>query len=105
MVIIETSIFTRQIQTLLDDEEYRKLQYSLQIRPDLGSLIPGGAGLRKVRWTIKGRGKRGGVRVIYYWAVKQDQILMLFVFAKSEKGDLTIEQVKFLRKIVEEEYP
>jgi mRNA-degrading endonuclease RelE of RelBE toxin-antitoxin system len=69
MVIIETSIFTRQVQALLDDDEYRRLQTALVIRPDIGDLIPGGGGLRKMRWSAQGRGKRGGVRVIYYWAV------------------------------------
>ena len=66
MVIIETSVFTRQVQALLDDDDYRRLQTVLVLRPDAGVLIPGGGGLRKISWNIKGRGKRGGVRVIYY---------------------------------------
>ena len=79
MVIVETSIFTRQVQALLTDEEYRRLQLSLVARPDLGVVIPSSGGLRKVRWVVQGRGKRGGVRVIYYWAVSQDRILMLLL--------------------------
>ena len=105
MVIIETSIFTRQVQTLLSDEEYRQLQMALVLHPDLGAVIPGSGGLRKVRWSIRGRGKRGGVRAIYYWAVVHDKILMLFIYAKNEQDDLTLEQLKVLRRIVEEEYP
>jgi hypothetical protein len=66
MVIIETSIFTRQVQVLLDDDDYRSLQMTLVLRPEAGGLIPGGGGLRKIRWGAKGRGKRGGVRLIYY---------------------------------------
>jgi mRNA-degrading endonuclease RelE of RelBE toxin-antitoxin system len=66
MEIIETSIFTRQIQVLLSDEEYRQLQLALLPKPDLGAIIPGSGGLRKVRWSGKGHGKQGGVRVIYY---------------------------------------
>ena len=104
MVIIETSIFTRQVQTLLSDEEYRQLQMALVLHPDLGAVIPGSGGLRKVRWSIRGRGKRGGVRAIYYWAVVHDKILMLFIYAKNEQEDLTPEQLKVLKRIVEEEY-
>jgi len=105
MVIVETSIFTRQVQALLTDEEYRRLQLSLVARPDLGAVIPGSGGLRKVRWVVQGRGKRGGVRVIYYWAVSQDRILMLLIYAKNEQDDLTPEQLRVLRRIVREEYP
>ena len=64
MVIIETSVFTRQLPSLLSDEEYRKLQVALANRPNIGDLIKGSGGLRKVRWAIEGSGKRGGVRVI-----------------------------------------
>jgi hypothetical protein len=62
-------------------------------------------GIRKVRWKVQGSGKRGGARVVYYWAVEQDSILMLFIFGKNERSDLTPAQIKVLRQIVEEEYP
>jgi mRNA-degrading endonuclease RelE of RelBE toxin-antitoxin system len=105
MVIVETSVFTRQVQSLLNDEEYRHLQTMLVLRPDAGRLIPGGGGLRKIRWGTYDRGKRGGVRVIYFWAVQQDQIVMLLIYAKSEQDDLNATQLKVLRRIIEEEYP
>jgi mRNA-degrading endonuclease RelE of RelBE toxin-antitoxin system len=105
MEIIETSIFTRQIQALLSDEEYRQLQSALLSRPDLGSIIPRSGGLRKVRWSGKGHGKRGGVRVIYYWVKNQERILMLLIYAKTEQDDLTPDQLKVVRRIIEEEYP
>jgi mRNA-degrading endonuclease RelE of RelBE toxin-antitoxin system len=105
VVIIETSIFTRQVQALLTDEEYRHLQRALVLHPNMGRVIRGSGGLRKARWSIAGRGKRGGLRVIYYWPVAQDKILMLFIYPKSERDDLTPEQLKVLRSIVEEEYP
>jgi mRNA-degrading endonuclease RelE of RelBE toxin-antitoxin system len=66
MVIIETSIFTKQVQKLLSDDDYRELQYALVQRPDMGQIIVGSGGLRKIRWRTHGRGKRGGVRIIYY---------------------------------------
>ena len=96
MVIVETSIFTRQVLTLLSDEAYRRLQMALVLHPDLGAVIPGSGGLRKVRWVMEGRGKRGGVRVIYYWAIIHDKILMLYTYAKNEQDDLTSEQLMVL---------
>lgn len=105
MLIIETTIFTRQVQALLSDDDYRRLQTILVIRPDAGDLIPGSGGLRKIRWSAQGRGKRGGLRVIYYWAVQQDRIMMLLIYAKNERDDLTAEQINLLRRIIEEEYP
>jgi hypothetical protein len=105
MVIVETAVFTRRVQALLTDEEYRKLQTALINRPNAGTIIQSSGGLRKVRWGLSGRGKSGGIRVIYYWAVKQGQLLMLFMFAKNERDDLSPAQLKILRQIVEDEYP
>lgn len=104
MIIIETSIFSRQVQALLSDEEYRQLQLALILQPDMGAVIPGSGGLRKARWSLAGRGKRSGVRTIYYWAVLDNQILMLLMYAKNEQDNLTREQLKVLRRIIEEEY-
>jgi hypothetical protein len=104
MVIIETSIFTRQVDELLGEEEYRSLQTELVNRPDAGPVIQGSGGLRKVRWAIKGHGKSGGVRVIYYWAVSPEQLLMLYIYSKVERADLTRGQLAILRKVVEEKY-
>ncbi|HNE06218.1 MAG TPA: type II toxin-antitoxin system RelE/ParE family toxin [Anaerolineales bacterium] len=104
MIIVETQIFTRQVLLLLSDEEYRLLQSVLANRPDAGVVIPSSGGLRKMRWGMTGRGKRGGVRVIYYWAVKQERILMLLIYPKNVKDDMTQEQLKILRKIVKEEF-
>ena len=105
MVIIETPVFTRQVQDLLEDDDYRLLQVALINRPDLGAVIRGSGGLRKVRWNLPGKGKRGGVRIIYYWAVSQDQLLMLFMYPKNVRDDLTPAQVKILKQIVEKDYP
>ena len=105
MVIVETSVFTRQVQKLLSDDEYRQLQIELICRPEMGAIIPGSGGLRKVRWSMPGRGKRSGARVIYYWAVTQDRLLMLLMYPKNEQEDMTQAQIKTLRVIVQSEYP
>ena len=104
MVIIETSVFTRQVRDLLPDEDYRKLQAALVGNPALGPVIRGTGGLRKVRWAMPGRGKRGGVRVIYHWASEAEQLLMLLVYPKSERDDLSASQLRLLRRLVEEDY-
>jgi hypothetical protein len=62
-------------------------------------------GLRKARWAAREQGKRGGVRIIYYWSVAQDRLLMLLIYSKSEQDDPTPDQLKTLRKMVEQEYP
>lgn len=104
MVIIETTVFTRQVVELLPDDDYKKLQFHLVEHPEAGSLIRGSGGLRKIRWSIEGRGKRGGIRVIYYWAVKDEIILLLLLYPKSTQDDLSPEQTKILRKVVEDEF-
>jgi hypothetical protein len=104
MEIIETSVFTRQIRDLIEDDDYAELQLALVGRPDLGDLIPRSGGLRKVRWGQAKRGKRGGIRVIYYWHGPDDVIYMLLAYAKSSQENLTPEQLKLLRRLVREEF-
>jgi mRNA-degrading endonuclease RelE of RelBE toxin-antitoxin system len=102
MVFIETPIFTKLVKELLSDEEYRSLQEALLLRPEAGDVIPGGGGLRKIRWRMSGKGKRGGVRVIYYWDTPDDIIYMLTVYKKNAQENLTANQLKVLRQLVEE---
>lgn len=104
MVIIETQVFTRQISAMLSDDEYRQLQNELTVRPDAGVVIPGSGGLRKLRWAYSGRGKSGGARVIYYWAVSQEHLLMLLIYRKNVQDTLSPDQLKVLRQVVEREY-
>ena len=104
MELIETSAFTRQITALLNDEEYGRFQLRIAANPALGALIRGGGGLRKVRVAVGSRGRSGGARVIYYWAVRKDMILLLFAYRKSEAADLTPKQVSQLAKVVREEF-
>ncbi len=103
MKIVETTIFTKKISSLLTEEEYRNLQNELILNPEKGKLIQGSGGLRKIRWGISGRGKSGGVRIIYYLALKKEIILMLLIYPKNEQDNLTSTQLKILKSIVEEE--
>lgn len=104
MRIIETPAFTKRVQGILSEEEYRLFQIKLISDPDAGNIIQGSGGIRKIRWSGSGRGKRGGSRILYYWYNKQGLLLMLFIFEKNEKDDLTKTQLKILKTIVESEY-
>jgi mRNA-degrading endonuclease RelE of RelBE toxin-antitoxin system len=103
MKIIETPIFTKKITSLITDDEYRNLQNELILNPEKGNIIRGSGGLRKIRWRISGRGKSGGVRIIYFWIIKKDTILMLLVYPKNEQDNLTPSQLKILKLLVEKE--
>jgi mRNA-degrading endonuclease RelE of RelBE toxin-antitoxin system len=89
MKIIETPIFTKRVKEILSEEEYRLFQIKLIDDPEVGSIIKGSGGIRKIRWSGSGRGKRGGSRILYYWYNTRGLILMLFIFKKNEKDDLT----------------
>jgi mRNA-degrading endonuclease RelE of RelBE toxin-antitoxin system len=104
MRFVETPVFTKAVTSLLDDDRYRSLQFALVLRPEQGNVIRGSGGLRKLRWAIPGRGKRGGARVIYYWDKPSKTVYMLFIYTKQEQGDLTSEQVKILDKLVRKEF-
>lgn len=101
MEFIETSIFTKQVVKLLPDKSYQKLQSILMLNPGAGAIIKGSGGLRKVRWNLPGEGKRGALRVIYYFD-QPETIYMLFIYKKNEQEDLTPEQVKILKKAITE---
>jgi mRNA-degrading endonuclease RelE of RelBE toxin-antitoxin system len=104
MRFIETSVFTRAVVDLFDDEAYRALQLALLLRPELGPAIRNSGGLRKLRWSLKGMGKRGGVRVIYFWDEPSETFYMLYAYSKAEQEDLTAQQLKTLRRLVREEF-
>ncbi len=104
IVFVETAIFTRQVENLLSEEQYRWLQDELRKHPDAGPQIKGSGGLRKLRWRIEGQGKSGGVRVIYYWVVAEDRIFLVYLYRKSKQDDLSPEQLKALKKTVEKEF-
>ncbi len=99
MVFIETPVFTRQVQELLSDEAYARFQWYLALNPRAGEVIQGTGGLRKVRWSVPGAGKRGGVRVIYFHVAAQSQLRLLLIYRKGVKDDLTAAEKKTLRKL------
>ncbi|GAB1615264.1 type II toxin-antitoxin system RelE/ParE family toxin [Pseudomonas sp. NGC7] len=101
MLFTETPLFTKRVKDLLEDDEYRLLQIRLMAQPEAGDLIEGTGGLRKVRIAAKGHGKRGGARVIYYHFISKSHIAMLYIYPKNEQPDLSAEQRKSLKNIIE----
>jgi hypothetical protein len=102
--LIETSTFTKEITALLSDDEYGEFQSRIAANPAAGALIKGGGGVRKIRVAVGSRGKSGGARVIYYWAVRKDLILLLYVYPKNATADLTPRQVSQLARLVKKEF-
>ena len=103
MVFVETSLFSNLIGEYLSDDEYAVLQSELATNPSAGSVIPGSGGLRKIRFRcpVKGKGKRSGVRIIYYWYEEKDRIYLLSIYYKGEMTDLTSREKKTLKQLVE----
>ena len=102
----ETTLFTKQVVEKLSDSEYLELQSALILQPDLGDLMPDSGGLRKLRWveSRRGKGKRGGVRVIYYWYAPQRLIYFLLMYSKGEQDDLSVGEKKALRQLISREF-
>jgi hypothetical protein len=102
MVFVETSLFTKLLPGYLADDEYRLLQIHLIEHPDAGAIIRGSGGVRKVRWRAGGKGKSGGVRIIYYWVTAEQKIFFLTLYGKGEKEDLSAQDLKRVVKLLEE---
>jgi len=98
--LIETSVFTRQVRATYSDDEYRMFQLWLMLQPDVGAVIPGSGGLRKVRWGLDGRGKRGGARVISYSKSASGQLYLLYLYPKNVRSDLSRAELRILRSLV-----
>lgn len=98
MEFIEAPVFTRHIADYLDDNSYRELQARLAENPEAGDVMPGTGGFRKIRWKDprRGKGRRGGLRIIYFYFESQQQIWLMTLYDKSEAADLTAQQKKML---------
>lgn len=101
LIFIETDIFTEDVKALLSDDEYAEFQSYLAENPLMGDVIQQTGGLRKIRWSAKGKGKQGGVRIIYYYVLPDSQIRLLLIYQKGKQDDLTPEQKKILRQLNE----
>jgi mRNA-degrading endonuclease RelE of RelBE toxin-antitoxin system len=103
--LIELPIFSKYREDYLDDYEYSKLQELLVNNPASGDLIQGTGGLRKLRYgdSSRGKGKRGGLRIIYYWWVNAYQIFLFTIYNKNEMTDLSHDQKKKLKELLENE--
>lgn len=96
---VESRLFTRLVGDYLSDDAYAELQGALAEMPERGAIVPGSGGVRKLRWAQPGRGKRGGLRVIYYAKTHEGVIWMLTIYAKNEEQSIP---AYVLRKIKEE---
>ncbi len=98
MEFIETPIFTRQIDQLLTPENYRAFQNALLEHPEAGAVIQGTNGARKLRWGLEGRGKSGGIRVIY--VQRPERVYLLLAYAKNRKDNLTPAEKRVIADLV-----
>jgi hypothetical protein len=105
LIFFETPIFTRYRPDYLDEEAYRQLQNALLDNPERGDIMPGTGGFRKMRWKDqrRGKGKRGGLRVIYYYFVNVCQLWLFTLYDKNEMADLTADEKQALKKAIEAE--
>jgi mRNA-degrading endonuclease RelE of RelBE toxin-antitoxin system len=100
-LFIEAKPFTRKWPNCMTEAEFREFQNYLLESPDAGEIVKGTSGIRKIRWNVAGGGKRGGLRIIYYWKTSLDQIYLLTVYRKNELADLTPADYKLLKLAVE----
>ncbi len=105
MEFIEAPAFTRYLSDYLADDDYQRLQSRLASNPDLGDLMPGSGGFRKLRWRDprRGEGRRAGLRVIYYYFLAEQQIWFMTLYDKDEAADLTPREMKSLKSAIEAE--
>ena len=100
---IETTLFTRLVADYFSDDEYLEVQLALARDPNLGDVIPGSGGVRKLRWAVKGKGKRGGVRVIYFVRNEQGVIWMLTIYSKGVSENIQAHLLRRIRREIENE--
>jgi mRNA-degrading endonuclease RelE of RelBE toxin-antitoxin system len=99
--VVSTDRFDAKAEKLLTPNERADLEFSLAKDPEAHPLIPALNGVRKARWGKQSTGKRGGVRVIYFYAISAEVVLLLAIYAKNEREDLTSDQKKQINRFVE----
>jgi hypothetical protein len=106
MEFLEAPAFSHCVSNYLSDDEYREMQNRLAVAPELGDVMPGTGGFRKLRWTDprRGKGRRGGLRVIYYYFPGEQQIWLMTVYDKDEASDLTPKEKQALKSAIETEF-
>jgi hypothetical protein len=102
---VEAPAFTRHLSRYLTDDDFAALQQFLAVNPEAGDVMPGTGGFRKLRWADgrRGKGRRAGLRIIYYLLVSDEQIWLFTLFGKDEAADLTPDQKRLLRTAIEAE--
>jgi len=99
--LIATKQFDARIAGLLTADELAELEFALATNPEAHPVIPGAGGVRKMRWARQGMGKRGGIRVIYFYATASGVVLLMTAYAKNMQEDLTNDQKKAIRNSAE----
>jgi hypothetical protein len=100
VAVVETLAYLRHSAGLLTEDERGAIIDHLAANPTDGDIMPGGGGLRKLRWGIAGRGKRGGVRLIHYFADRDSPVVLLDIFAKNEKANYSASELAVMRQLV-----
>lgn len=103
MEFIEAPLFARLLSEYLDDDDYREIQLQLVEDPEAGDLLPGTGGFRNLRWRDRrrGKGKRGGLRIIYHYFMADSQIWFMTLYGKDEVDDLSSNEKRLLKAAIE----
>jgi hypothetical protein len=103
VTFVETKLFTELVQDYLSDDEYAAMQQFLVVNPEAGDVIPASGGVRKLRWGVAGRGKRGGLRVIYFLRRRNDEVWMLTLYAKNVADNIPAKVLKKIKEAIDAE--
>lgn len=101
LTFIETKLFTRLAEEYLGDDGLLELQVYLLAQPEIGKVIAGSGGVRKLRWAMPGRGKRGGLRVIYFLRTRQEEIWLLTLYAKNVSENISSAMLKKIKATID----
>ena len=103
VTFVETKLFTQLVLDYLSDDEYAAMQRFLVVNPEAGDVIPASGGVRKLRWGVAGRGKRGGLRVIYFLRRRNDEVWMLTLYAKNVADNIPAKVLKKIKEAIDAE--